>query len=171
MLQPALDYRRDSPKIHIPRSQDTTVIQMPQLHKTEYSYRILSRLNSYTLPAFYRKIIDQVVIIVAKHSKTAYKIISEHLHCTVCHQIPLLGFRSLPDPPLGEFNITVSQKLVLILFAQCFNKSYTLPTVQTSINIYILFQRQPTVTIIYSFIIIDTNILVHSMSQLGCIQM
>lgn len=83
--------------------------KMPQLHKTEYSYKILSRLNSCTLPAFYRKIIDQVVIIVAKHSKTAYKIISEHLHCTVCHQIPLLGFRSLPDPPLGEFNITVSQ--------------------------------------------------------------
>lgn len=83
--------------------------KMPQLHKTEYSYRILSRLNSYTLPAFYWRIIDQVVIIVAKHSKTAYRIISEHLHCTVCHQIPLLGFRSLPDPPLGEFNITVSQ--------------------------------------------------------------
>lgn len=94
------------PDLRIQRSSN----KMPQLHKTEYSlYKILSRLNSCTLPAFYRKIIDQVVIIVAKHSKTAYKIISEHLHCTECHQIPLLGFRSLPDPPLDEFNITVSQ--------------------------------------------------------------
>lgn len=93
------------PDLRIQRSSN----KMPQLHKTEYSYKILSRLNSYTLPAFYWRIIDQVVIIVAKHSKTAYKIISEHLHCTVCHQIPLLSFRLLPDPPLGEFNITVSQ--------------------------------------------------------------
>lgn len=74
---------------------------------------------------FTGKIIDQVVIIVAKHSKTAYRIISEHLHCTVCHQIPLLGFRSLPDPNLGEFNITVSQnRFSFYLHNASINRTY-----------------------------------------------
>lgn len=118
------------PDLRIQRSSN----KMPQLHKTEYSYKILSRLNSYTLPAFYWRIIDQVVIIVAKHSKTAYKIISEHLHCTVCHQIPLLGLPVHCQTPLwvnlisqyhktgSRFICTMLQKIVHITDCLDINK-------------------------------------------------